>query len=272
MSIVAMNWAWQLRLKPTIKFVLMALADASDDDGYCWPSVPTIAYKTCLDDRSVQRILKKLKSDGLVLVEQRFRKDGSRTSNGYRLSLAAPGGKLPPPVPEPCRDVVTPATPPGGSSVTETTKEHLNEAKLQQPGAESAQESGGVSLKNLPFEHHASFLKFAGHLRTDQQQDVADEFAGQLRSGKVRKPEALLRTLAAAVRNGTLTLDAARAERQRREAETRVNADLEAARNIVIEDDAIRKGLSDFTSSDESVLARKTAEALRRKDACPFHK
>ena len=32
MSIAAMNWAWQLRLKPTIKFVLMALADAADDE------------------------------------------------------------------------------------------------------------------------------------------------------------------------------------------------------------------------------------------------
>lgn len=35
MSIAAMNWAWQLRLKSAIKFVLMALADAADDEGYC---------------------------------------------------------------------------------------------------------------------------------------------------------------------------------------------------------------------------------------------
>ncbi|MHB8257123.1 MAG: helix-turn-helix domain-containing protein [Acidiferrobacterales bacterium] len=39
----------------------MALADAYDDDGYCWPSVQTLARKTCLDDRSVQRILNQLK-------------------------------------------------------------------------------------------------------------------------------------------------------------------------------------------------------------------
>lgn len=59
-----MNWAWQLRLKPNVKFVLMVLADACDDDGYCWPSVPTLAKKTCLDDRSVQRILNQLKAGG----------------------------------------------------------------------------------------------------------------------------------------------------------------------------------------------------------------
>ncbi len=57
-----------------------------DDDGYCWPSVPTLARKTSLDDRSVQRILNQLKADGLLRVEPRYRKDGS-TSNGYRLRM-----------------------------------------------------------------------------------------------------------------------------------------------------------------------------------------
>ena len=38
-----MNWAWGLPLKPSVKFVLLALADASDDAGYCWPSIPTLA-------------------------------------------------------------------------------------------------------------------------------------------------------------------------------------------------------------------------------------
>ena len=97
-----MNWAWGLRLKPNAKFVLMALADACDDDGYCWPGVPTLAMKTCLADRSVQRILNQLKADGLLRVEPRHRKDGSPTSNGYRLRLNPPGDKLSPPVPAAC--------------------------------------------------------------------------------------------------------------------------------------------------------------------------
>ena len=46
MSIVAMNWAWGRQLKPTAQLVLMSLADAADDDqGVCWPSIPTLARK-----------------------------------------------------------------------------------------------------------------------------------------------------------------------------------------------------------------------------------
>jgi len=129
LSIAAMNWAWQLRLKPTVKFVLMALADVCDDEGYCWPSVPTLANKTCLDDRSVQRILKKLKADGWVQVQPRYRNNGSATSNGYRLPLNLTGGNLSPPTMAQSREVVTQAPPPGGSRVTQplqNTPENLN--------------------------------------------------------------------------------------------------------------------------------------------------
>ena len=38
-----MNWAWRQKLKPVPKLVLMALADAADDNGICWPSVATVA-------------------------------------------------------------------------------------------------------------------------------------------------------------------------------------------------------------------------------------
>ncbi len=88
-----MNWAWGLRLKPNVKFVFMALADACDDEGYCWPSVPALARKTSLDDRSVQRILNQLKAGGLIRVAPRFRQDRSPNSNRYRLALNPPAGE-----------------------------------------------------------------------------------------------------------------------------------------------------------------------------------
>ena len=104
-----MNWAWGLPLKPSIKFVLLALADASDDAGYCWPSIPTLAKKTCLNPRSVQRILNQLQAQGFLRVERRHRLDGSPTSNGYRLALDPPGEMSPPP---------DTAPPPPGTGVT----------------------------------------------------------------------------------------------------------------------------------------------------------
>jgi hypothetical protein len=40
-----MNWAWRQALATTLKLILMALADAADDQGVCWPSVSTLARR-----------------------------------------------------------------------------------------------------------------------------------------------------------------------------------------------------------------------------------
>jgi hypothetical protein len=45
-----MNWAWRQALTPTLKLVLMALADAADDHGVCCPSVSTLAEKCTVYD------------------------------------------------------------------------------------------------------------------------------------------------------------------------------------------------------------------------------
>ena len=82
-----MNWAWGRRLKPTAKLVLMSLADAADDQGVCWPSVPTLARMCCISTRTVQRIVGELMEAGLLRAEPRFRKDRSRSSNRYCLAL-----------------------------------------------------------------------------------------------------------------------------------------------------------------------------------------
>ena len=82
-----MNRAWGRQLKPTAKLVLMSLADAADDRGVCWPSVPTLARKCCTSTRTVQRILGELVEAGLLRAEPRFRKDRSRSSNRYCLAL-----------------------------------------------------------------------------------------------------------------------------------------------------------------------------------------
>ena len=82
-----MNWAWKQKLRPTPKLILMSLADAADDFGVCWPSVPTVATKCCVSTRTVRRVMKKLEDRRLMLSEPRYRKDGSCSSNRYRLQL-----------------------------------------------------------------------------------------------------------------------------------------------------------------------------------------
>ena len=95
-----MNWAWEKKLKPTPKLILMALADASNDFGVCWPSVSTVATKCCVSIRTVRRVMQLLVDRKLLLSEPRYRKDGSCSSNRYRLQLE--GGDRLSPAPEPC--------------------------------------------------------------------------------------------------------------------------------------------------------------------------
>ncbi len=74
-----MAQCWRLTgLSSTEKLVLIALADQSDEEGYCWPSVATIAERTCLADRSVQRSIQSLVDRGILTVDK---SKGGRTNS-----------------------------------------------------------------------------------------------------------------------------------------------------------------------------------------------
>ncbi|WP_321392240.1 helix-turn-helix domain-containing protein [uncultured Desulfuromusa sp.] len=94
MSNMLVTAAWEVRGLPRgEKMVLCALADQANDSGYCWPSVLTIAqragYAAAKDTdniRACQRALAKLEDKGWIKTEERWRKNGSQTSNGYQLN------------------------------------------------------------------------------------------------------------------------------------------------------------------------------------------
>ena len=94
MSLGALHWAWSLCLPPIPMLVTVALAHEADDAGYCFPSVPYLATKCSISERTVQRILRMLARDGYLAIEQRFGEDGARISNGYRLAIGhSPSGR-----------------------------------------------------------------------------------------------------------------------------------------------------------------------------------
>ena len=210
MSIDAMNWVWTRRLRPSIKFVLLALADAADDNGICWPSIPTLANKTCLDDRSVQRILSNVKRDGLLDVERRYRKDGTPTSNRYRLTMQIGGGdKTPPPtIPVVCQDVVAEVSPDDDTSATQTTTEPSIESKPPQP---STSRGGGDLI--FPKQLSQKEISIAGQrligLSPELAQEILDELAARLSSGQIRgAPLSYLRTLVTRAKDGSFIAEA----------------------------------------------------------------
>ena len=70
------------------RLMLLALADNANDQGVCWPSVPTLASKCAVDKRNVMKTLARLEDDGHVRVERR-----SGRVNVYHLSASAAPSK-----------------------------------------------------------------------------------------------------------------------------------------------------------------------------------
>jgi hypothetical protein len=61
-SIRLMSEIWQMTMPPAEKLVFLALADAANDEGLCWPSIATVARKSGLSERSVQRAIRDFQS------------------------------------------------------------------------------------------------------------------------------------------------------------------------------------------------------------------
>jgi len=65
--------------------VYMYLKDRANPAGQCWPSINTIAADLALSRSTVKRALAELRREGLLVVESRWRENGSHSSNLYRL-------------------------------------------------------------------------------------------------------------------------------------------------------------------------------------------
>jgi hypothetical protein len=83
----------EIAFKPSHKYVLVAYADHADHHGKnIWPAVPTIAKKTGLDDRTVQRLTHDLETIGLLIEDGM----GPRGTNKWKLPYSDGGDKLSP--------------------------------------------------------------------------------------------------------------------------------------------------------------------------------
>jgi hypothetical protein len=53
------------------RFVLLAIADHANDEGEAFPGVAGLARKTCMSERGIQKILRRLEAGGWLVTEQR---------------------------------------------------------------------------------------------------------------------------------------------------------------------------------------------------------
>jgi len=77
----------QVDIPTAARFVLVALANRADEDGYCWPGLKDLERRTGLTDRAIQKALKLLVDRKRLTITRRFHDNGQQTSNLYRLSL-----------------------------------------------------------------------------------------------------------------------------------------------------------------------------------------
>ena len=71
MSIKVSSEVWaSSSSKSSSRLVLLALADYTDDDGYCYPSIARLAVKCVLTERGVQLILRDLERTGELVTER----------------------------------------------------------------------------------------------------------------------------------------------------------------------------------------------------------
>lgn len=70
MSTVIMSACWPLQMPPTQKAVLISLADNANDHGECWPSISTIAERTCFSERAVQNAIKWLEAEQVLFADR----------------------------------------------------------------------------------------------------------------------------------------------------------------------------------------------------------
>jgi len=187
-----MNWAWHQDIKPVPKLILMALADAADDQGICWPSVAAIAVKVGVSTRTVRRVMQTLIRRELLSAEQRYRGDGSCSSNRYRLSMQG-GDKL---SPAPDRGDTTPGYvsqgPPDVSVIPGTTIRTLKESPQPRMPKSERPDHGGGETSNLYYpkdllpSERSQAEAMISTLATPINQQVLDEWAGIIAAGAIR--------------------------------------------------------------------------------------
>ncbi|WP_103602811.1 helix-turn-helix domain-containing protein [Campylobacter concisus] len=86
MSIRIMSQVWNMEIEDsTTKLTLMALADFSDDEGYCYPSYEVLAKKISKSKRTAIRAVEKLAELGFLQKEKRELNDGTSRTNLYKI-------------------------------------------------------------------------------------------------------------------------------------------------------------------------------------------
>ncbi len=236
MSARAVNWAWMQHLDPLPKFVLVALADRSDDEGVCWPSVRWLTRKTAIPERSVRHYVRIIREKGLIITRIRNRDDGGQTSNEFRLAIpegfggyaAYAGGSA---ADTPAGGKAIAGAPGKAAAGQETFKEDKNRKNSIRSTEAAAVEKKLIYPTKLPHGLYGDIDRLVSDLDERAAQLVIDELDGAMRYARkpVNEPIALLKFFVEQYRAGKLVPSHARLVQVEREG-SQVRAEVAAAR------------------------------------------
>jgi DNA-binding transcriptional ArsR family regulator len=134
-----MSAAWELDIGSTDKLVLLALADWSNDDGICWPSIAQLCRKSGLSERAVQQSIKRLEVAKYLSRSERKGKGVTYSiSLGKKASPArnAPPQQMPPADDAPPHETTqTPARRAPNTSVTTITSQKASPSSRSRASA-----------------------------------------------------------------------------------------------------------------------------------------
>lgn len=129
MSIKLMSDVFTLRhITCCEKLLMLALADAANDEGVCWPSIGRLAGIVMVDERSISRMLNRLELKGMVT---RSIRPGHSTVYTVRPLTARSSHPRPEGHPTPDSKVTPPLT--AGSSRTTKESEEIHEGTVNKP-------------------------------------------------------------------------------------------------------------------------------------------
>lgn len=80
-----LNFLYRTELPHRAVAVYIYLADRTNENNECWPAIPTVASDLKLSPSTVRRGIRDLKKAGLLEIEQRYRKEGGKSSLLFRL-------------------------------------------------------------------------------------------------------------------------------------------------------------------------------------------
>jgi hypothetical protein len=87
MSWKALDWATHIRVgSPTMRLILILLANKADEKFLCYPSVGTLVRESCAARSTVLETLKRLEVEGFITRVAQYHESGAERSSRYLLN------------------------------------------------------------------------------------------------------------------------------------------------------------------------------------------